>query len=76
MNPRITIDPNVMFGKPVLRGTRITVELVLRKLGAGMTVDEIVAHHPHLAREDVLAALALAADPLAVEEHVPVPASA
>ena len=45
---RIVSNPKVMFGKPVVKGTRITVELILRKIAAGMTEAEIVAHHPHL----------------------------
>jgi uncharacterized protein (DUF433 family) len=43
MHERITIDPNIRQGKPVIRRTRITVELILRKLGAGMTTDDIIA---------------------------------
>ena len=70
VHDRITIDPKVMFGKPVIKGTRITVELVLRKLGEGMTEQEIIAHHPHLAVEDIRAAAAFAADHLASEEIV------
>jgi uncharacterized protein (DUF433 family) len=64
---RIVIDPRVMAGKPTIRGTRITVELILRKLGAGMTCEEIVADHPHLAADDIRAAHAFAADYLADE---------
>jgi uncharacterized protein (DUF433 family) len=45
-----------MFGKPVIRGTRITVELILRKLAGGMTADQIIADHPHLTQDDVYAA--------------------
>ncbi len=45
---RIKIDPEIMFGKPVITGTRITVELILRKLAAGMTPEEILKAHPHL----------------------------
>lgn len=67
---RITLDPQIMFGKPVIRGTRITVELILRKLAAGMTEEEIMAHHPHLTVEDIRAAAAFAADHLANEEIV------
>ena len=52
---RIEINPEIMGGKPVIRGTRIPVETVLRKLGAGMTVDAILADHPRLTRDDVLA---------------------
>ena len=65
---RINIDPDVMFGKPVIKGTRITVEHILRKLSAGHSVDEILADHPHLTREDVLAAADYAADYMAQKE--------
>jgi uncharacterized protein (DUF433 family) len=69
-HPRIERNPEIMGGKPVIRGTRIPVELVLRKLGAGMGVDAILADHPRLRREDILAAQAFAADYLADEELV------
>ena len=65
---RIEINPNIMFGKPVIKNTRITVEQILRKLSAGMTIDEIISDHPHLTREDILAAQEFAADYLADEE--------
>jgi uncharacterized protein (DUF433 family) len=64
---RIVVDPRIMAGKPTISGTRITVELILRKLGAGMTCEEIIADHPHLTPEDVRAAQAFAADYLADE---------
>ncbi len=67
---RIEMNPEIMGGKPVIRGTRIPVELVLRKLGAGMTVEEIVADHPRLAVDDIRAAQAFTADYLADEELV------
>lgn len=67
---RIEINPDVMFGKPVIKGTRITVEHILRKLAGGMTIDEIIADHPHLTAEDVYAAAAFAADYLAQEEII------
>lgn len=70
VHDRITADPRVMFGKPVIKGTRITVELILRKLGEGMTYDQIRVHHPHLSVEDIQAAAAFAADHLANEEIV------
>lgn len=70
MHERIDMNPNIMQGKPVIRGTRIPVELVLRKLGAGMTVEEIIADHPRLTADDVRAAQAFAADYLADEEIV------
>ena len=67
---RIEINPEIMGGKPVIRGTRIPVELVLRKLGAGMSAQEIITDHPRLALEDIRAAQAFAADYLADEELV------
>jgi uncharacterized protein (DUF433 family) len=67
---RIEINPEIMGGKPVIRGTRIPVETVLRKLGAGITEESILADHPRLAREDILAVQAFAADYLADEELV------
>lgn len=70
MHPRITIDPRVMFGKPVIRGTRITVEMILRKLSAEQSLDDIIASHPHVTREDILAAIAFAADQVASDEFV------
>jgi uncharacterized protein (DUF433 family) len=67
---RIEINPAIMFGKPVVKGTRITVELILRKLAGGMTVQEILVDHPHLVPDDVYAAAAFAADYLAQEEII------
>jgi uncharacterized protein (DUF433 family) len=58
---RIEIKPNIMFGKPVIRGTRVAVEQILRKLAGGMTVEEIITDHPHLTKEDILAAQEFAA---------------
>lgn len=54
-------DPSIMMGKPVIAGTRITVELILEKLGSGETVDQMLAAHPRLTREAAAAALAFAA---------------
>ncbi|MBD0255561.1 MAG: DUF433 domain-containing protein [Cytophagales bacterium] len=54
---RITADYQVMLGKPVIKGTRITVELILRKLSQGATVQDLLAMYPHLQEADVLAAL-------------------
>jgi uncharacterized protein (DUF433 family) len=59
---RISIDPAVRFGKPCVRGTRITVGDVLGYLAAGMSEDEVLADFPQLAREDIRACLAFAAD--------------
>ena len=60
----IVSDPKVMTGKPVIRGTRITVELILEKFAAGHTEDDILRAHPHITREGVRAALAFAAEAL------------
>lgn len=60
-----------MFGKPVISGTRIPVELILRKIGDGMTDEQILQHHPKLTVEDVRAAATFAADHLAGEDIVP-----
>ncbi len=54
---RITIDPKVMLGKPCIKGTRITVELILEKLAGGATVEWILDGYPHIKREDVLEAI-------------------
>jgi uncharacterized protein (DUF433 family) len=67
---RIEIDPAVMMGKPVIRGTRITVELILRKLGEGATQGELLEDYPHLKPEDIRAALAYGAASVAHEEVV------
>jgi uncharacterized protein (DUF433 family) len=67
---RIEINPAIMDGKPVVRGTRIPVELVLRKLGAGMSPEAILADHPRLTLDDIHAAQAFAADYLADEDIV------
>jgi uncharacterized protein (DUF433 family) len=68
---RIEVNPKVMLGKPVVRGTRIPVELLLRKLGEGATVEELMDAYPHLSRQDVQAALSYAAQSLSHEEILP-----
>ena len=65
--PRIKRDPRIMMGKPVVAGTRITVEHILRCLGAGDSIDEIVRGHPRLTQADIRAAVTYAADYLAQE---------
>jgi len=67
---RINIDPKVMLGKPVIRGTRITVELLLRKLAEGATEADLLDAYPRLTREDIHAAIGYAADTLAHEETI------
>ncbi len=65
--PRIVVDPQVRFGKPVIEGTRVPVELVVGKLAGGMSIEEVVDEYA-LTREDVLAALAYAARAVAEEQ--------
>lgn len=67
---RIMVNPDVMLGKPVIRGTRIPVELILRKLGEGASEEELLDAYPRLKRADIRAALAYAADSIAHEETV------
>lgn len=61
MIERITADPKILGGKPILRGTRISVEFILELLASGATIDEILQDYPHLMREDIQACLAYAA---------------
>jgi uncharacterized protein (DUF433 family) len=72
---RIEIDPKVMMGKPVIKGTRIKVELVLRKLAEGATEDDLLDAYPRLKREDIRAAIAYAAETIAHEEIILLPTS-
>jgi uncharacterized protein (DUF433 family) len=68
----ITSDPKVMMGKPTITGTRITVELILEKLAAGETVDQILSEHPRLTPEGIRAAMAFAAEVLRADVVYPV----
>jgi uncharacterized protein (DUF433 family) len=68
---RIEINPGVMLGKPVIRGTRITVEIILEKIAAGCSVEEVLADYPRLATEDVRAAVAYARQALSTDELIP-----
>jgi uncharacterized protein (DUF433 family) len=67
---RIEVNPRVMLGKPVIRGTRIPVELLLRKLGEGASEEDLLAAYPRLTRADIQAAIHYAADVVAHEEIV------
>jgi len=69
---RIVTNPDVMMGKPVVEGTRITVELILEKLSFGESVEQIIDSHPTLSREGVLAALKYAVDVLRSDVVYPV----
>ncbi len=68
----IESDPAVMMGKPVIAGTRITVELILEKLAAGETVEQILEAHPRLTREAVLAAIGFGAQALKADVVYPI----
>ncbi len=67
---RIEIDPAIMTGKPVIKGTRITVELILQRLAEGATEAELLEDYPHLEIEDVRAAIAYGAASVAHEEVI------
>ena len=78
MNPlleRISIDPNVCFGKPCIRGTRIWVSLILDLLASGTGIDELLAEYPQLTAGDVRAAIAYGAE-MARERYVEIPIEA
>ncbi len=68
MERLIVSDPEIMMGKPVIAGTRITVELILEKMAAGETIDQILDAYPHLTREVILAALGFTAQSQRKEE--------
>lgn len=70
LTDRIEINPQVLLGKPVIRGTRIPVELLLRKLSEGAGEADLIDAYPRLTREDIHAALAFAASTLAHDENV------
>ena len=57
----IVVDPKIMLGKPVIKSTRITVELIIERLGQGQTIEELLISYPHLTREDIVACLQYAA---------------
>jgi uncharacterized protein (DUF433 family) len=72
----IVSDPDVLMGKPVVAGTRITVELILEKLAAGESIEQILDAHPRLTREAIQAALAFAREALRADVIYPVPEAA
>ncbi len=76
LTERIVINPQIMVGKPVVRGTRIPVELIVRMLAQGIPESEILREYPRLQTEDIRAALAYAAQTLAHEEVLPLTISA
>lgn len=74
MNERITINPNVLGGKPIIAGTRISVEFVVGLLAQGWSIEDVLKEHDHTTREDVQACLAYAHQLLTDEKVYPVPA--
>lgn len=70
MHERIVSDPKIMTGKPVIKGTRITVELILRMLGKRHTMADLIAAYPGLTEDDIYAAQAFAADFMAGERVI------
>lgn len=68
----ITADPAIMLGKPIVSGTRITVESILERLAAGETIEQILEAHPRLKREGILAALNYAAETLRSDVVFPI----
>jgi uncharacterized protein (DUF433 family) len=70
---RITVDPEVLAGKPVIKGTRMAVEFVVELLANGWTIEEVLENYPQLKREDVIAALKYAAEVLKEERVYPLP---
>jgi uncharacterized protein (DUF433 family) len=67
---RIEVNPEIMLGKPVVKGTRIPVELIVRKLGEGSTIEDLLDGYPNLSREAVMAALIYAADTIGNERLI------
>ena len=71
MASQIVIDPHILAGKPIIKGTRISVEFILELLSSGMSIEKIVQEYPHLKKEDILAALHYATSVLKHEEIYP-----
>ncbi len=71
---RISVDPNVLTGKPVVKGTRLAVEFIVELLAQGWTEADLLKNYPGLTREDILACLAYASETLKSEKVFPIPA--
>lgn len=69
--PRITLDPNVLAGKPVIRGTRLSVEFVIGLMADGWGESDILANYPGMTHDDIIACLAYARDALSSEKVFP-----
>lgn len=71
LRKKIVVDPRVMVGKPVIRGTRIPVDAVIKRMADGLTIEDILADYPNLKRDDIKAALQYSIDILTGEDVVP-----
>lgn len=69
---RVIADPQIMLGKPIIKGTRITVELILQKLSKKMQIEDLLISYPNLKKEDIYAALAYSADVIGKVERTKV----
>ena len=67
---RITVDPDILVGKPIIKGTRISVDLIMDRLADGWTLERITASYPRVTREDVLAAIAFVAEIFREEDYI------
>lgn len=67
---QIVVNPEILLGKPVIKGTRISVELILKKLSEGMLIDEMLEAYPNLTRENIFAALSYSAEVISREEFI------
>jgi uncharacterized protein (DUF433 family) len=76
MKPVVESNPRIMMGKPVIAGTRITIESILEKLAAGETYEQLIEAHPRLSREAISAALEFAARALRADVVYPLPGKA
>ena len=67
---RIVSDPDIMLGKPIVKGTRITVELILRKMAEEMTIEELLVAYPNITKDDIHAAISYSVDVISKEELI------
>lgn len=65
---KICISPDIMLGKPVIRGTRITVEFIIKKMSEGMEIEDIISEYPPVQKDDIMACLAYSADVISKDE--------
>jgi uncharacterized protein (DUF433 family) len=72
INKYIEINPKIMMGKPIIKGTRITVEQILEQLSVSNSIEEVFQSHPHLSKDQVHAALAFAAESIRGDEIYPI----